>query len=132
MRGFFSRAFQIGCRPRNRAASSCGQKHGHMGFAAIDSHGEPREGVAVEGMGWISNRHFTTQLFKEWGISLCLIRERRCDLMVGTLDRSSSPLSIERPHTSALRTAPANLDHQVVQANNAPELTCDLDDGHDI
>ena len=44
-----------------------------MGFAAIDPHGEQRERVAVEGVGRISNRHFTRQLFKEWGISLCLI-----------------------------------------------------------
>ncbi len=48
-----------------------------MGFAAIDPHGEKREGVAVEGVGRISNRHFTGQLFKEWGISLCLIRQTR-------------------------------------------------------
>ena len=77
MRGFFSRAFQVSHRPRNRAASSCWQKHRHMGFAAIDPHGEKREGLAVEGVGRIS-RHFTGQLFKEWGISLCLIpRPRR-------------------------------------------------------
>ncbi len=45
-----------------------------MGFAAIDPHGEQWEGVAVQGMGGIRNRHFTRQRFKEWGISLCLIR----------------------------------------------------------
>jgi hypothetical protein len=73
MQAFLSQAFQIGRRPRNRTASSCGQKHGHMRFAAIDPHGEKREGVAVQGMGRIRNRYFTRQLFKEWGISLCLI-----------------------------------------------------------
>src|SRR2546428_11500286 len=45
-----------------------------MGFAAIDPHGEQWEGVAVQGMGRISNGDFTRQLFKEWGISLYLIR----------------------------------------------------------
>jgi len=73
MRGFLLWTFQIGCRSRNRAASSCWQKHGYMGFAAIDPHGQKREGVAVEWMGRISNGHFTGQLFKEWGISLYLI-----------------------------------------------------------
>jgi hypothetical protein len=47
-----------------------------MRFAAIDPHCEPREGVAVQGMGRISNGDFTTQLFKEWGISLCLIHQK--------------------------------------------------------
>jgi hypothetical protein len=73
MGGFFSWMFQVSRRPRNRTASSSGQQHRHVGFAAIDPHGEPREGVAVQGMGWISKRYFTRQLFKEWGISLCLI-----------------------------------------------------------
>ena len=45
-----------------------------MGFAAIDPLGEKREGLAVQGVGRIRNRHFTGQFFKEWGISLCLIR----------------------------------------------------------
>jgi hypothetical protein len=73
MAGCFGWMFQVSRRPRNRAASSGGQKHCHMGFAAIDSHGEPWEGVAVQGMGGIRNRHFTRQRFQEWGISLCLI-----------------------------------------------------------
>jgi hypothetical protein len=73
MAGCFGWMFQVSRRPRNRAASSGGQKHGHMGFAAIDPHGEPWEGVAVQGMGGIRYRHFTRQRFKEWGISLCLI-----------------------------------------------------------
>jgi hypothetical protein len=30
-----------------------------VGFAAIDPHGEQREGLAVERMGGIGNRHFT-------------------------------------------------------------------------
>jgi hypothetical protein len=44
-----------------------------MSIAAIDPHGEPWEGLAVQGMGGIRYRHFTRQRFKEWGISLCLI-----------------------------------------------------------
>lgn len=74
MGDFFNWMFQVSRRSWNRATSSGGQKHRHVGFAAIDPHGEPREGLAVQGMGWISNRHFTRQRFKEWGISLCLIR----------------------------------------------------------
>jgi len=44
-----------------------------MGFAAIDSHSEQRESVTIQGMSQISNRDFTRQLFKEWGILLYLI-----------------------------------------------------------
>ena len=73
MQGFFSRTLQIGCRPWNRAASSCWQKHSHMCFAAIDPYCQEREGLAVKGMGRISDRYFTRQLFKEWGILVCLI-----------------------------------------------------------
>jgi hypothetical protein len=73
MRGFFSRMLQIGRRPWNRAASSCWQKYSHMRFAAIDPHGKTREGLSVKGMGRVSNRHFTRQLFKECGILVCSI-----------------------------------------------------------
>jgi hypothetical protein len=45
-----------------------------MGFATIHSHRKQWKGVAIQGMGWISNRYLTRQLFKEWGILLCLIR----------------------------------------------------------
>ncbi len=48
-----------------------------MGFAAIDPHGQKGERVAVKGMSRISNRDFTRQLFKEWGISLYLIPPSR-------------------------------------------------------
>jgi hypothetical protein len=44
-----------------------------MRFAAIDPHRKTRKGLAIKGMSWISNRYCTRQLFKEWGISLCLI-----------------------------------------------------------
>ena len=73
MRGFFIWMFQIGRRPWNRAASSCWQKHSHVCFAAIDPHGKTREGLAVKGMGPISDRYFTRQLFKECGILVCLV-----------------------------------------------------------
>jgi hypothetical protein len=59
MQRFRRPAFQIGRRPRNRAASSCWQKHRHMGFAAMDSHGNAWKSVAVEGMSRISNGYFT-------------------------------------------------------------------------
>ena len=57
-----------------------------MCFAAIDPYGKTREGVAVEGMGRIRNRHFTRQLFKEWGISLYLIPENT-DAVLASLER---------------------------------------------
>jgi hypothetical protein len=46
-----------------------------MVLAAIDPHGEPRERLAIQGVGRISNGDFTRYLFQEWGISLCLIRQ---------------------------------------------------------
>jgi hypothetical protein len=65
MQGFLSGTFQIGRRPRNRAASSCWQKHRHMGFAPIDPHGKTGEGLPAQGMRWIRNRYFTRQRFTE-------------------------------------------------------------------
>jgi len=76
MRDGLSWVLQIGRRPRNGAASACWQKHSHMGFAAIDPHRKTREGLTIQGMCWISNRDFTRQLFKEWGILLCLMMRK--------------------------------------------------------
>ena len=44
-----------------------------MRLAAIDPYGKTREGLAIQRVSWISNRDCTRYLFKEWGISLCLI-----------------------------------------------------------
>ena len=51
-----------------------------MCFAAIDPYGQKWEGLAVQRMGGISNRYCTRQLFKEWGISLCLIFPVNCPI----------------------------------------------------
>ena len=61
-----------------------------MVFAAIDPHGESRERLAVQGVGRISNSYFTRHLFREWGISLCLIHRTTMELTEPIVVKSGS------------------------------------------
>jgi len=53
-------AFKIGCSSWNHVPPPTWQQHHYLERITIDPHGEPREGLTIEGMGWVSDRDLTT------------------------------------------------------------------------
>ena len=53
------------------------QQHHHLEWMMLGAHGELREGLTREGMGWVGDRDLTTDSIYQWGFLLGVIPQTR-------------------------------------------------------
>jgi hypothetical protein len=52
--------FKISGRSWHQVPPPTWQQHHHLEWMMLDSHGELREGLTIEGVGWVGDRDLTT------------------------------------------------------------------------